>query len=229
VEESDKMFKVYNTLTKKKEEFRPISKDKVTIFVCGQTVYDDAHLGHAKTYINFDIIVRWLRYLGYKVFYIQNITDVDDKIIKRANERGITAKELAEFYIKRFLEDMEALGVKQNVDLFPKSSEYIPQIIEQIQTLIKKGYAYVVDGDVYYDVNKFKDYTKLSGMSIKELTKHRIEPDSRKKNTYDFSLWKSAKPDEPFWEAAVELNVTEEELEKLKKDLGKEDVKIVGD
>jgi cysteinyl-tRNA synthetase len=195
------MLKIYNTLTRKKEEFVPLEKGKVKMFVCGQTVYDDAHLGHAKTYINFDIIVRWLRYLGYKVFYAQNITDVEDKIIKRANERGITAKELAEFYIKRFFEDMEALGVKQNVDLFPKSSDYIPQIIDQIQVLIKKGYAYVIDGDIYYDVDKFKDYTKLSRMPIEELTKHRIEPDSRKKNTYDFSLWKSAKPNEPSWDS----------------------------
>ena len=197
----DKMLKVYNTLTRKEEEFIPLEKGKVKMFVCGQTVYDDAHLGHAKTYINFDVIVRWLRYLDFKVFYAQNITDIDDKIIKRANERGMSFKELAEFYIKRFFEDMEALGVKQNVDLFPESSEYIPQIIEQIQTLIKKGYAYVIGGDVYYDVDKFKDYTKLSRMTIKELTKHRIEPDSRKKNTYDFSLWKSAKLDEPFWDS----------------------------
>jgi len=195
------MLKVYNTLTRRKEEFIPLEKGKVKMFVCGQTVYDDAHLGHAKTYINFDVIVRWLRYLGFKVFYAQNITDIDDKIIKRANEKGITFKELADFYIKRFFEDMEALGIKQNVDLFPRSSEYIPQIIEQIQTLIKKGYAYVIEGDVYYDVNKFKDYTKLSGMTVEELTKHRIEPNPRKKNTFDFSLWKSAKPGEPSWDS----------------------------
>jgi len=195
------MLKVYNTLTGKKEDFVPLEKNKVKMFVCGQTVYDDAHLGHAKTYINFDVIVRWLRYLGFKVFYVQNITDVDNKIIKRANERGMTFKELAEYYTKRFFEDMEALGVKQNVDLFPKSSEYIPQIIEQIKTLIRNGYAYVVENDVYYDVNKFKDYTKLSRMTIDELTKHRIEPDPRKRNAYDFSLWKAAKPDEPSWDS----------------------------
>jgi cysteinyl-tRNA synthetase len=195
------MLKVFNTLTKKEEEFVPLEKGKVKMFVCGQTVYDDAHLGHAKTYINFDVIVRWLRYLGFKVFYAQNITDIDDKIIKRANERGMSFKELAEFYIKRFFEDMEALGVKQNIDLFPKSSDYISQIIEQIQTLIKKGYAYVVKGDVYYDVKKFKDYTKLSRMTVDELTEHRIEPDPRKRNTYDFSLWKSAKPGEPSWDS----------------------------
>lgn len=199
--ESDSMLKVFNTLTKKKEEFISLEKGKVKMFVCGQTVYDDAHLGHAKTYINFDVIVRWLRYLDFKVFYAQNITDIEDKIISRANERGMTFKELAEFYIKRFFEDMEALGIKQNVDLFPRSSEYIPQIIEQIKALVEKGYAYAVDGDVYYNVSKFKDYTKLSRMSIDELIKHRIEPDSRKKNSYDFSLWKSAKPGEPSWDS----------------------------
>ncbi|MEM5872459.1 MAG: cysteine--tRNA ligase [Candidatus Aenigmatarchaeota archaeon] len=206
------MLKVYNTLTRKKEEFVPLEKGKVKMFVCGQTVYDDAHLGHAKTYINFDVIVRWLRYIGYNVFYVQNITDIDDKIIKRANERGVSFKELAEFYIKRFFEDMEALGVKQNINLFPKSSEFIPQIAEQIQALIDKGYAYVVDGDVYYDVNKFKDYTKLSKMTIEELKKHRIEPDPRKRNTYDFSLWKSAKPGEPFWEIKIKVNGKEVKL-----------------
>lgn len=195
------MLKVYNTLTKGIEDFIPFSGKNVNMFVCGQTVYDDAHLGHAKTYVQFDIIVRWLRHSGYKVNYVQNITDVDDKIIKRANERNTTPKELSEFYIKRFFEDMEKLKVKQNVGKFPRSMEFIPQIIEQVQTLIKKGYAYVVDGDVYFNVNKFKDYTKLSGMSLEDLEKHRIEPDSRKKNPYDFSLWKKAKPEEPSWDS----------------------------
>jgi cysteinyl-tRNA synthetase len=199
------VLKVFNTLTKKKEVFKPFKGKKVNMFVCGQTVYDDAHLGHAKTYINFDIIVRWLRYKGFKVFYVQNITDIDDKIINRAKEKNTTWDKLAGFYTKRFFEDMEMLGVKQNVDLFPKSSEFIPQIIEQIQQLIDKGYAYMVDGDIYYDVSKFKDYTKLSGMSLKELKKHRIEPDPRKRNPYDFSLWKSAKEGEPYWEGVIEV------------------------
>lgn len=193
------MLEVYNTLTRKKEEFEPIDKKRVTMFCCGQTVYDDAHLGHAKTYIQFDVVVRWLRYLGYKVFYVQNITDVDDKIINRANERKMESKELAEFYMKRFFEDMEALGVRKNVDMYPKSSDYIPQIIEQIEMLIRNGYAYVVDGDVYFNVKKFKDYTRLSGMTLTGLKKHRIEPNPKKKNPYDFSLWKAAKPNEPSW------------------------------
>jgi cysteinyl-tRNA synthetase len=195
------MLKFYNTLTRKKEEFKPISKNRITMFVCGQTVYDDAHLGHAKTYINFDILARWLRYLKYSVFYVQNVTDIDDKIIKRARERKIPPLELSKHYTKRFLQDLESLKIKQNINLFPKSSDYIPQIIEQIKTLIEKGYAYVVDGDVYYDVSKFKDYTKLSRMSLKELEKHRIEPDFRKKNPYDFSLWKKQKLGELAWDS----------------------------
>jgi cysteinyl-tRNA synthetase len=174
---------------------------RVKMFVCGQTPYDDAHVGHAKTYVQFDIIVRWLKYLGYDVFYAQNITDIDDKIINRAKEKGIEPLSLAKHYTERFLEDMEALKVKENINLFPKTSDYIPQMIEQIETLIQKGYAYVVNGDVYYDVTKFKDYTKLSRMSIEELKKHRIEPDPRKKNSFDFALWKSQKPGELAWDS----------------------------
>jgi len=169
------------------------------MFVCGQTVYDDAHMGHAKTYVQFDIIVRWLRRLGYDVFYVQNITDIEDKIINRAKEKEVDPIKLSEQHTQRFLEDMEALGVKKNVNMFPKTTDYIPQMIEQIKTLIQKGYAYVIEGDVYYDVAKFNDYTRLSRMPIDELKKHRIEPDPRKKNPFDFSLWKKQKPDELAW------------------------------
>lgn len=195
------MLKVFNTLTRRREQFKPMHDKEVKMFVCGQTVYDDAHMGHAKTYVQFDIIVRWLRRLGYKVFYVQNITDIEDKIINRAKERGEDPLELAKFYTKRFLEDMEALKVTKNVDMFPKTTDYIPQMIEQIKILINKGFAYVVDGDVYYDVTKFKDYTKLSRMPLEELKKHRIEPDPRKKNPFDFSLWKSQKPSELAWDS----------------------------
>jgi len=191
---------VYNTLTRRKEVFEPIHGNRVYMYVCGQTPYDDAHMGHAKNYVNYDVIVRWLRYRKYSVFYIQNITDIEDKIIRRANEKGISWQELVEIYTKRFFEDMEALKVKQNVNLYPKSSDYIPEIIEQIQELINKGYAYVVDdGTVYFNVPKFEDYTKLSGMKLEELKKHRIEPDPRKKSPLDFALWKAAKPGEPSW------------------------------
>ncbi len=195
------VLKVYNTLTRRKENFKPMRGKKVKMFVCGQTPYDDAHVGHAKTYVQFDIIVRWLKHLGYDVYYAQNITDIEDKLINRAKEKGVEPSSLAEQYTKRFLEDMEALKVKKNIDMFPTTSDYIPQMIVQIRTLIKKGYAYVVDGDVYYDVTKFKDYTKLSRMSIEELEKHRIEPNPLKKNSFDFALWKSQKPGEPAWDS----------------------------
>ena len=195
------VLKVFNTLTRRKETFKPMRGKQVKMFVCGQTPYDDAHIGHAKTYVQFDIIVRWLKHLGYDVFYAQNITDVEDKIINRAKEKGVEPLSLAKHYAQRFLEDLEALGVKENIDVFPTTSDYIPQMIEQIKTLIEKGYAYVVDGDVYYDVTKFQDYTKLSRMSIKELNKHRIEPDPRKRNSFDFALWKSQKPGGLAWDS----------------------------
>jgi cysteinyl-tRNA synthetase len=193
--------KVYNSLTRKKEEFKPLHGKEVKMFVCGQTVYDDAHLGHAKTYVQFDIIARWLRKLGFNVFYVQNITDIEDKIINRAKESSVDPLELSKEYAQRYLEDLDALGVKKNVNLFPKTTDYITQMIEQIKTLIAKGYAYVVDGDVYYDVAKFKDYTELSRMPLEELQKHRIEPDKRKRNSFDFSLWKSQKPGELAWDS----------------------------
>lgn len=195
------VLKVYNTLTRCLETFRPRRGKKVQMFVCGQTVYDDAHMGHAKTYIQFDIIVRWLRRLGYDVFYVQNITDIEDKIINRAKEKGVDPLELAKHHVQRFLDDMEAIRIKKNVDMFPKTTDYIPQMVEQIKTLIEKGYAYAIDGDVYYDVAKFKDYDKLSRMPIEELKKHRIEPDPRKRNSFDFSLWKQQKQGELAWDS----------------------------
>ena len=195
------VLKVFNTLSRRRETFKPMHGKQVRMFVCGQTTYDDAHVGHAKTYVQFDIIARWLKHLGYDVFYVQNITDVDDKLIKRAQEKGVAPLSLAKHHTRRFLEELEALKVKRNVDLFPKTSDYIPQMVDQIKTLIEKGYAYVVDGDVYYDVSKFKDYTKLSRMSVEELKKHRIEPDPRKRNTFDFTLWKSQKPGELAWDS----------------------------
>ena len=160
------VLKVYNTLTRRLGTFRPRHGNKVQMFVCGQTVSDDAHMGHAKTYIQFDIIVRWLRRLGYDVAYVQNITDIEDKIINRAKEKGVDPLELGKHHVQRFLEDMEAIRVKKNVDMFPKTTDYIPQMIKQIKILIEKGYAYVKDEDVYYDVAKFKDYDKLSHMPI---------------------------------------------------------------
>lgn len=209
--QGDKLI-VYNTLNRKEEEFKPMNDGFVNMFVCGQTVYDDTHLGHAKCYIDFAIVARWLRRLGYKVKYVQNITDIEDKIIARAGERGVEAEELAETYEKRFLEDMEALGIRKDVDLYPRSHDYIDVIRNQIQLLLDNGYAYIVEGDVYYDVLKFRDYTKLSRMNIDELGKHRIEPREGKVNAYDFSLWKAAKKGEPSWEIKVKYKGKEVSL-----------------
>ncbi len=206
------MLIVYNTLSRSKEEFKPIRGRRVNMFVCGQTVYDDAHLGHAKNYINFDVIARWLRYSGYELKYVQNITDVDDKIIKRAAEEGTDPIALARKFEARFMEDMDAIGVKKNVDQYPRSHDYIDEMRSQIQLLLDKGYAYCIDNDVYYDVSKFADYTKLSGMRIEELEKHRIEPREGKRNSYDFALWKGAKESEPSWSITLSVNGKEEKF-----------------
>lgn len=197
---SGKMIKIYNTLTRKKEEFVPLENKKVKMFVCGFTVYDYAHIGHGKSYIAFDVIVKYLRYKGYDVFYLQNVTDIDDRIIKRANELGISAKELAEKFTKSYLEDMKALNIN-SVNLYANATDYIPQIIEQIKGLIEKGFAYEVKDGVYYDVTKFPDYGKLSRMSKEEIKKHRVEPNPNKKNPEDFVLWKKQKPGEPAWDS----------------------------
>ncbi|MHB1829995.1 MAG: cysteine--tRNA ligase [Candidatus Micrarchaeaceae archaeon] len=207
------MLFVYNTLSRSKEEFKPISGKEVRMFVCGQTVYDDAHLGHAKNYINFDVIARWLRRSGYNLKYIQNITDIDDKIIKRAAEEGVDPVALARRYESRFMEDMEAIGVKAGVDEYPRSHDFIEVIKDQMQMLLDNGYAYALDGDIYYDVSKFKDYTKLSGMRVEELEKHRIEPKEGKRNTYDFVLWKGSKPGEPSWKIRLRSEGSEMDLE----------------
>ncbi len=191
--------KVYNTLTKKKEVLKPIEDKIIRMYVCGPTVYDYSHLGHARTYIVFDIIRRYLKYRGYRVKLVINITDIDDKIIKRAKELGITPKELAEEMTKEFFKDIEALKIKP-ATYYPKATETIPEIIKLIEKLIKNGYAYEVDGDVFFSVEKFKDYGKLSGNREEALKKGaRIEINPKKKNPADFTLWKKAKPGEPSW------------------------------
>lgn len=171
------------------------------MFVCGPTVYDYPHLGHARTYIVFDVIARYLRYKGYSVFYLMNITDVDDKMIQRANKLKISVKELADKFTKAFDEDMKRLYV-DSVNLYAKATEHVDEIISQIKALIEKGFAYEVDGDVYFEVRKFKDFGKLSHQSIDELKAGaRIEIDEKKRNPEDFVLWKKHKPDEPFWKS----------------------------
>jgi cysteinyl-tRNA synthetase len=170
------------------------------MFVCGPTVYDHSHVGHARTYLAYDIIARYLRSKRYSLFYLMNITDVEDKIINKARESGDDPLRLADRFAKEFINDMEGLGIS-SVNLYAKASEHIPEIIAQISTLIQRGFAYKVDNDVYYDVSKFGDYGKLSGQNIEQLTTHRIDPDPRKKSVVDFALWKSQKPGEPAWDS----------------------------
>ncbi|MEE9151069.1 MAG: cysteine--tRNA ligase [Thermoplasmata archaeon] len=198
------MLRVYNTLTRSKEELYPLEDKKVKMFVCGPTVYDYTHIGHAKSYIAFDVIVRYLRYRGYEVFYLQNITDIEDRMIKRANEVGISVKELAEDFTKKYHDDMKDLNVT-SVDKYANATDYIPQIIEQIQGLAEKGYAYEIDDGVYFDVSKFDEYGKLAQRTFEEIMKDkrvsRIEPNPQKTNSIDFSLWKRKKPNEPYWDS----------------------------
>lgn len=168
------------------------------MFVCGPTVYDLSHLGHARTYVAYDVMAKYLKHKGYSVFYVMNITDLDDKIIKRARELKTSPSKLAEEMTEEFYRDLKALRI-DSVNLFAKASEHIQEIIEQINTLIEKGYAYVVDGDVYYDISRFPEYGKLSHQRPEELVKHRIDPNPKKRNPGDFALWKAAKPGEPSW------------------------------
>jgi len=193
--------RVYNTMSGKKEEFQPLVPGKVGMYVCGVTVYDYCHIGHARANIVFDVIFRYLQFAGFATTYVRNYTDVDDKIINRANERGVSSKELAEEFIRAFDEDMDALGLVRPT-YEPRATEYIGKIIEICETLIAKGFAYAADGDVYYRVNKFNDYLKLSKRNMDEMQAGaRIAPGEQKENPMDFALWKGAKPGEPSWES----------------------------
>ncbi|MDD5063835.1 MAG: cysteine--tRNA ligase [Phycisphaerae bacterium] len=196
--------KLYNSLTRKKEEFKPLKKDKVGIYVCGPTVYGHAHLGHAKSYVSFDILVRYLRYLDYNVTYVQNITDVghltddadqgEDKIAKAAKKEKIHPMALAESYTRSYFEDMDALNCVRP-DISPRASGHIVEQIEMVKTLLEKGCAYEVNGSVYFDISKFEDYGKLSGRNIEEMQAGaRVEVSPDKKHPADFALWKKAEP-----------------------------------
>ena len=196
------MLSIYNSLTNRKEEFVPIEKNRIRIYVCGMTVYDFCHLGHARVMVVFDTIVRYLRYRGFDVTYVRNITDIDDKIIQRANELGESVQSLTNRYIDYMNEDLEALSIlKPNFE--PRATEFIPQIIEMISDLIKEGYAYpAANGDVYYRTRRFKNYGELSGERLDDLRAgSRIAPDEAKDDVVDFVLWKSSKPNEPKWES----------------------------
>jgi len=197
------MLKLYNTLTRKKEVFKPIKKDEVGIYTCGPTVYGPGHLGHARSYVNFDLLKRVFLYNHDKVIHILNITDVHDDMIKKANELGITIKELANRYTPLFQKDLADLNIIP-ADSYPKVTDHIPEIIEMVKILIAKGYGYVEkDGSVYYDVSKFKNYGKLSGIkSEKAKTGTRVKTDKyEKEDVADFALWKGNKAGEPFWES----------------------------
>jgi len=193
--------KIFNTLSRKIENFESIEESKVKMYVCGMTVYSDAHIGHARTYFAFDLIRRYLEHKKFKVNYVQNITDVDDKIINAANKEGIDALEYSKRFTDRCLNDLDKLGIRR-ANLYPKASETIPDMIKMIQDIIQRGFAYVSKGDVYFSVEKFKDYGKLSGQKIDDMkVGARIEPGEQKHDPLDFALWKKAKPGEPSWDS----------------------------
>lgn len=192
---------IYNTLTRAKEPFVPREEGKVRMYVCGPTTYNYIHLGNARPLVFFDTVRRYFKYRGYQVQYVQNFTDVDDKIINQAKAEGVEPLALAQKYIEEFFKDARALNV-ENADMHPKVSEHIPDVIAVINSLMDKGYAYEVEGDVYFSVRNFKEYGKLSGRSLDELQAGaRVEIDPRKKDPLDFALWKKAKPGEPAWDS----------------------------
>lgn len=191
--------RVYNTLTKKKEEFVPVEPGKVKIYVCGVTPYNHPHIGNARPFVTWDVIRRYLEHKGFEVYHVQNFTDVDDKIIAAANAEGVAWDDIANRYMKAYFEVMDKLNVRR-AHLYPTVSGHMGEIIAMVEALVAKGYAYVVDGDVYYSVEKFADYGKLSGRSLDDMKAGaRVEVDERKAHPMDFALWKSAKPGEPSW------------------------------
>lgn len=192
------MLRIYNTLTRSLEVFEPIRGNRVYMYVCGPTTYDYSHLGHARTYVAYDIMARYLRYKGYSLFFLMNITDVDDKIIDRAKEKGIDPIALARDYEKYFLEDLESLNIK-SINLYARASEYINEIISLIEKLLEKGYAYETSSGVYFDTTLYSDYGRLSRQRPEELAMHRIEPDPTKKHPQDFALWKKRSVEEFGW------------------------------
>lgn len=196
------MIQIHNTITRQKEDLVPITPGELGMYVCGVTVYDFCHIGHARTFVSFDMIVRYLRYRGFKVKYVRNITDIDDKIIKRANEKGVSAKELSEEFITKMYEDFDRLNIARP-DVEPRATDNIPEIIALVERLIKKGFAYVAgNGDVMFAIDAFKNYGRLSGQKLEELEAgSRVEVEKTKRNPFDFVLWKMAKEGEPFWES----------------------------
>ncbi len=194
--------KIYNTLTRSKEEFIPADSSEIKIYVCGPTVYNYFHIGNARPFVVFDTLRKYLQYRGEKVRFVQNFTDVDDKIINKAKEEGVSASEISEKYIEEYYKDAEALNVAK-ADFHPKVTENIDEIVKFVKDLIDKGYAYEVDGDVYFSARKFKDYGKLSKQNIEDLESGaRIMVEEKKKDPLDFALWKARKKDDEIaWES----------------------------
>ena len=199
---NSKPIKVYNTLSGKKDLFVPLKGKKVNLFVCGPTVYDFSHIGHARTYVVFDSFAKYLKSQGFNVFYLQNITDIDDKIIQRAREKGVDAKELADAFLTDYLKDMKTLHI-DSVKKYAKAASYMKEIISQVERLQEKGYAYTLDDGVYFDISKFEQYGKLSHRTTlqAEDSVSRIDYSKNKKNRGDFALWKFAVDGEPSWPA----------------------------
>ncbi len=192
--------KVYNTLTKQKEEFIPLTEGKVRMYVCGPTVYNLFHIGNARTFIVFDTVRRYFEYRGYEVNFVQNFTDIDDKMIKRAQDENTSVKELGDRYIEEYYKDADGLQIER-ATVNPRATEFINEIISFVKDLIDKGYAYEVDGDVYFSTKRFQGYGKLSGQNIEDLQAGaRIDVDDRKKDPMDFAIWKNQKPGEPAWD-----------------------------
>jgi cysteinyl-tRNA synthetase len=192
---------IYNSLTRKKEELTPQNPPKVNIYTCGVTVYDESHIGHARSLYIFDVLRRYLKYRNFQVNFVRNVTDIDDKIINRAKETKTDWRGLVKKYIDRYYEDLRDLGIEKG-DSEPRATENIPAMIKYIESLVNKGYAYVTDSGVYFSVRKFKDYGKLSGQGIDQmLTGVRKEPDETKDDPLDFALWKKSKPEEPYWDS----------------------------
>jgi len=195
------MIRISNTMTRTKEEFVPLTSGEVRMYVCGVTVYDYSHIGHARSAIVFDVIRRYLAFKGYRVTFVKNYTDVDDRIIRRANEAGVSPREFAERYVAAEREDMAALGVLAP-DVDPRATEHVSEMLELIERLVASGHAYPVDGDVYFEIRRFPPYGRLSGKNLDELLAGaRVEVDERKREPRDFALWKSSKPGEPAWES----------------------------
>ncbi|MBR1973666.1 MAG: cysteine--tRNA ligase, partial [Candidatus Methanomethylophilaceae archaeon] len=194
---------IHNTLTGKKEEFKPIEEGKVKMYVCGVTVYDDIHMGHARSMIVFDTVAKYLRYSGYDVMHVTNFTDVDDKIMDRAAKVGIEPLQLSSNYIDKYFEDTAKLGIGR-ADLYPKASESIDDIIEMVKTIIDNGYGYVTsDGSVYFSVDKVEDYGRLTNQKLENMGNQgrQVMNDEEKKNPMDFAVWKAAKPGEISWDS----------------------------